>query len=203
MCSESLFCFLQGRMFKNTNILAKHYTTHSALSAVVVLHSPSFCLSTRAAESAHVLEITKLCCLSPGCFVLFLSSGQRTITVNAFWLYVMQGWCRSKKKNPLQWYSTHFYSWILRPNFYSLSSICSFIKHHKLELSFTGKQDDLISTGLSPVHQIMFPLSVSRSAELWLSSQLRNIRSLMQLTSCIFFLPFSFFLQGRKRGKFF
>lgn len=203
MCSESLFCFLQGRMFKNTNILAKHYTTHSALSAVVVLHSPSFCLSTRAAESAHVLEITKLCCLSPGCFVLVFFQWAAHCYCQCFLVICNARMMQVRKKNPLQWYSTHFYSWILRPNFYSLSSICSFIKHHKLELSFTGKQDDLISTGLSPLHQIMFPLSVSRSAELWLSSQLRNIRSLMQLTSCIFFLPFSFFLHGRKRGKFF
>lgn len=99
MCSESLLCFLQGRMFKNTNILTKHYTTHSALSVVVVLYSPSFYLNTCAAESTYVLEITKLCCLSPVCLFVFcwvfgfFSVG--TIIVRAFWLYLMQGWCRS------------------------------------------------------------------------------------------------------------
>lgn len=108
---------------------------------------------------------------------------------------------KKKKKKSLQWYSMHFYSWILSSNFYSLSTICGFIKHHKLELSFTGKQDDLISMGLPLLHQITFPLLVSRSTELWhqFSSQPRDIRSRMQLTFC----SLSFFFQGEKREKFF
>lgn len=91
----------------------------------------------------------------------------------------------------------HFYSWILSPNFYSLSSICGFIKHHKLELSFTGKQDDLINLGLHLLHQITLPLLASRSTELWLwfSSQSRDIRSPVQLTSC------NFFFQGGKKPR--
>lgn len=111
-----------------------------------------------------------------------------------------------KKKKSLQWCSLHFYSWILSPNFYSLSSIWGFIKHHKLELSFTGKQDDLISMGLPLLHQIMFPLWASQSPQLWLwlSSQPGDRRSPLQLSLSIlvsllgFFFPF---FQGERMRK--
>lgn len=112
-----------------------------------------------------------------------------------------------KKKKSLQWCCLHFYSWILSPNFYSLSSIWGFIKHHKLELSFTGKQDDLISMGLPLLHQVTFPLWVSWSPQLWLwlSSQPGDRRSPVQLTLYILGLLgfFLFFSKGKEWEKFF
>lgn len=108
-----------------------------------------------------------------------------------------------KKKKSLQWCSLHFYSWILSHNFYSLSSIWGFIKHHKLELSFTGKQDDLISMGLPLLHQIMFPLWASQSPQLWLwlRTQPGDRRSPLQLSLCILvsLLEFFFFLFSKRK----
>lgn len=152
----------------------------------------------------HSSKYSRLGDLKPVLFVLCSLQWTACHYCHPLRLYLMQEGYKSFKKKSLQWYSMHFYSWILSPNFYSLSSICGFIKHHKLELSFTGRQDDLINMGLPLLHQITFPLLVSRSTKLWhwFSSPPRDIRNPMQLTSCILVVWF-FFFQGEKWEKFF
>lgn len=172
---------------------------HGGFLAVVLSYDPLFCLKMCTAVRTRVLEITNLCCLS-----CVFSSGQHAFIVTLSG-YIQCEEDTSPKKMSLQWHSTHFYSWILSPNFYSLSSICGFIKHHKLELSFTGKEDDLISMGLPLLHQITFPFLISRSTELWhwFSSQSRDIRSPVQLTSCILSGVWFFSIPRRINEKFF
>lgn len=197
---ETFLSFLRGekKKFKNKNKLAEGYMMHGSLLAIVLVYKPTFCLNPCAAASSCGSGITDLGCLS--CSLWWTASHY----CHTPWLCLMWGRYKyfKKKKKSLQPCSLHFYSWILSPNFYSLSSIWGFIKHHKLELSFTGKEDDLISTGLPLLHQITFPLWVSRSPELWpwLSSQQGERGSPVQLTLCILGFFFLFF-QGERIRK--
>lgn len=197
---ETFLSFLRGKKFKNKKELAKGCMMCGGLSAIVLVYEPAFCLNPCTAASSCGSGITNLGCLS--CSLWWTASRY----CHTPWLCLMWGGYKyfKKKKKSLQWYSLHFYSWILSPNFYSLSSIWGFIKHHKLEPSFTGKQDDLISMGLPLLHQITFPLWVSRSPELWLwlGSQPGERRSPVQLTLCILYF-FFLFSKGKEWEKFF
>lgn len=188
------------KLLKNKNKLAKGYMMQGGLLAIVLVCEPAFCLNPCRAASSCGLGITDLGCLSS----LWWTASHYCHTP---WVCLMWAGYKylKKKKKSLQWYSLHFYSWILSPNFYSLSSIWGFIKHHKLELSFRGKQDDLISMGLPLLHQITFLLWVSWSPQLWLwlSSQSGDRRSPVQLTLCILVGFFFFFSKGREWEKFF
>lgn len=198
---ETFLSFLRGekKLLKKKNKLAKGYMTQGGLLAIVLVCEPAFCLNPCRAANSCGLGISDLGCLSS----LWWTASHYCHTPWVCLMWAGYKYLKKKKKNSLQWCSLHFYSWILSPNFYSLSSIWGFIKHHKLELSFTGKQDDLISMGLPLLHQITFLLWASWSPQLWLwlSSQSGDRRSPVQLTLCIMVGFFFLFFQRESMRK--